>query len=275
MHVSMKNMTLGFLVLGLFAIGARAETLDEAVDGYLDVAAEDVFAQTAPKESPWDIKGGFGFTYRDGNTNVTNLAVIANADRAVGAKGLLKLYLQGLYTETEGVETGNEWIFLQRYEHSLNEKSRLWQQLWLETDSQESLALRWVLSLGYGYRLANTADEKFVMWGELGAGYRSDNFYGGADEGEAILQINVDWVWKITKTLTYKQLIQYWPSLSNGGEFLLVWNSTFSLPISEKWSFELIVQDKYNSQPVEGNEENDFAIILSLSFDFTKKKDEG
>ena len=90
---------------------------------------------------------------------------------------------------------------------------------------------------------------------------------------EAILQVNIDWTWKITKTLTYKQLIQYWPSLTNGGEFLLVWNSTFTMPISEAWSFELIIQDKYNSEPVPGNEENDFAIILSLSFDFTKKKD--
>jgi len=275
MHFSMKNMTLGFLVLGMFAIGARAETLDEAVDGYLDVAAEDVFAQAAPKESPWDIKGNLGLTYRDGNTNILNFAMLLDVRRSVGEKGLLSFILQGLYSQDDNVETGSEWILVQRYEHSLNEKSRLWQQLWLETDSQESLALRWVLSAGYGYRLVKTADDKFVMWGELGAGYRSDNFYGGEDEGEAILQINVDWVWKITKTLTYKQVIQFWPSLSNGGEFLLVWNSTFSLPISEKWSFELIVQDKYNSQPVEGNEENDFAILLTLSFDFTKKKDEG
>ena len=273
MHFSMKFTAIGFLILGLFAGVAHAETVDEAVDTYLEVDAADYLAQAAAEKSPWDIKGAFGFTYRDGNTNVTNLALMINVDRAVGEKGLLKMYLQGLYTETESVETGNEWIFVQRYEHSIDEKSRLWQQLWLETDSQESLALRWVLSLGYGYRLVKTADEKFVMWGEIGAGYRSDNFYGGADEGEAILQINIDWDWKITKTLTYKQLIQYWPSLSNGGEFLLVWNSTFSLPISDAWSFELIVQDKYNSQPVAGNKENDFAIILSLSFDFTKKKD--
>jgi len=127
-----------------------------------------------------------------------------------------------------------------------------------------------VLSAGYGYRLVKTADEKFEMWGELGAGYRSDNFYGGASEGEAILQVNVDWTWKITKNLTYDQVIQFWPSLSNGGEFMLVWISKFTLPISERWNFELIVQDKYNSQPVAGNEENDFAILMTLSFDFTK-----
>ena len=120
------------------------------------------------------------------------------------------------------------------------------------------------------YPFATVYDQEMSFYG-----YRQDNFYGGVDEGEAILQINVDWVWQVTETLTYTQVIQYWPSLTNSGEFLLVWNSTFSLPISERWSFELIIQDKYNSQPVAGNEENDFAILLTLSFDFTNKADKG
>ena len=112
------------------------------------------------------------------------------------------------------------------------------------------------------------------MWGEVGAGWSSETFYGGDSNDEGVLQLNLEWTWQITKALLYVQHIQYWPSLSNGGEFKLIWDSKFTMPISERWAFALIVQDQYNSDPQVGNENNDFTIIFTLNFDFTKKTKE-
>jgi len=84
MQLSMKFLAVGCLVFGLFAGAARAETVDDAIDSYLEIATDDFFAQAAPKKSPWAIKGNFGFTYRDGNTNITNFAMLVNAERNFG-----------------------------------------------------------------------------------------------------------------------------------------------------------------------------------------------
>ncbi|MHC4956402.1 MAG: DUF481 domain-containing protein [Planctomycetota bacterium] len=267
MQLWIRIIAVGFAAFTILAAPARAEGLDESIDGYLAQA-------DAPKAqaSPWKTDGGLGLTYRDGNSDVTNFYFGLNTERE-WTKSLLKFRFQGIYSRDSGTETASEWIMVQRYQYKLSERSRLWQQLWVETDSQESLALRLVLTGGYGYRFMKTKDDKFVWWGEIGAGYSTDNFYGGEDNNEAILQLNTDWDWQITKTLNYKQVIQLWPSLTNGGEFKLIWASTFSLPVSERWDFKLIIQDQYNSDPVEGNENNDFTLVFAINFKFNQPKE--
>ena len=238
------------------------ETRDEAIEVY--------FAQSdGAKELPWKIEGSLGFTMKDGNSDLLNFAARALFEKR-WVKDLLRFTLQSVYSEESKVETASEHILVQRWEHYLGEKHRLYQQLWLETDSQESLALRIVLSAGYGYRFVKS--EKFEMWGEVGGGWSSDTFYGGEEKNEGILQLQVEWTWQVTKTLLYKQVIAYWPSLSESGEFKFIWDSRFTLPVSDRWSLSLVVQDQYNSDPQPGNEKNDFTIIFTLNFDFTPKE---
>ena len=239
---------------------AEEETRDEAIEVY--------FAQAESKEKPWVIEGGLGFTYKDGNSDLLNFAFRGKFEKR-WTKDLLRLTLQSIYSEESGVETASEHILVQRWEHYFGEKHRFYQQLWLENDSQESLSLRLVLSAGYGYRFVK--NEKFEMWGEIGAGWSSDNFYGGDSNDEGIIQLQVEWTWQVTKYLKYEQSIAFWPSLSNGGEFKFIWDSKFTLPVSERWSLSLVVQDQYNSDPQPGNEKNDFTLLFTLNFDFTKK----
>ena len=250
----------------LFALGVPAfaqETRDEAIEIY--------YAETAEGPKPWKVEGGVGFTYKDGNSDLLNFALRASFEKQ-WIKDLIRFTIQSIYSEESGVETASEHIMVQRYEHYFGEKHRFWEQLWLETDSQESLSLRIILTAGYGYRFTKT--ETFVMWGEIGGGVQSDNFYGGDSKDEGVLQLNLEWTWQITKTLKWVQHIQYLPSLSNGGEFRFLWDSEFTLPVSERWSFSLILQDQYNSNPEAGNEKNDVTIIFTLNFDFTKKPEE-
>jgi len=248
------------LLVAISPVLAEEETRDDSIDDY--------FAQAAGEELPWVIEGGLGFTYKDGNSEVLNFALRGKVEKKWAAD-LLRFTLQSIYAENAGVESTSEHILVQRYEHYMGEKHRIWQQLWLETDSQESLSLRFVLTAGYGYRFVK--NENFELWGEVGGGWSSETFYGGASNDEGIAQININWTWQITKALKYIQNIQFWPSLSNGGEWKMIWDSQFIMPVSDRWSFALIVQDQYNSDPPAGNEKNDFTIIFTLNFDFTKK----
>jgi len=239
------------------------ESMVDAVDYYF-AAAE------GSAEKPWKIEGAFGFTFKDGNTDLINFAGRALIEKR-WEKDLFRVTVQSIYSEEEKVETASEHIAVQRYEHYLGEKHRLWQQLWLETDSQEALSLRIILTAGYGYRFVK--NEKFELWGELGAGWEGQTFYGGTDKNEGILQFTVTWTWQITDKLLYEQVFIFWPSLSDSGEYKFVSDSKFSTPISDRWSLVLIIQDKYDSNPEPGIENNDFTMILTLSFDFTKKEE--
>jgi putative salt-induced outer membrane protein YdiY len=261
-----KTLAPLLFLIAMIAAPVRAETvetLDDAIEGYVAQAA-------APKASDWQSDAGVGLTYKDGNSDILTLAITGNAKK-VWEKNALKFAFQGIYSRDQGVETASEWIMVQRFERTFgkDDKQRFWQQLWVETDSQEDLALRLRLTAGWGYRLAKTADDKFVMWGEIGAGYNTDNFYGGADNNEWVAQVNLDWTWKITKTLTYRQVIQWIPSLTNGGEYQFFWNSNFSMPISKRFEFNLTLQDKYNTAPAAGTEKNDFTLLFTLTYKFT------
>ena len=257
-----RTLALALFVLATPVLAESRETLDDAIEGYV--------AQTAgPKANDWQYDAGVGLTYKDGNSEILTLALTGNAKK-VWEQNALKFAFQGIYSRDEGIETASEWILVQRYERTFgkDDKQRFWQQLWLETDGQESLALRLRLTAGWGYRLAKTKDDKFVAWGEVGGGYNSDNFYGGGSNNEWVLQFNVDWTWKITKTLTYRQVIQFIPSISNGGEYQFFWNSVFTMPINKRFDFSLTLQDKYNSQPAAGTERNDFTLLFTLSYKF-------
>jgi putative salt-induced outer membrane protein YdiY len=139
----------------------------------------------------------------------------------------------------------------------------------LEHDEEEDLGLRIQLTFGYNRRLVKT--EKFELWGNIGAGVLHEEFFN-ASETEAILQLGVNFVWQITKTLTYTQVITFYPSLSNGGEFRMYWESTFTMPVSERVDLRLSIIDRYDSDPQAGIEENDLTIALSLAIKFTKPK---
>jgi len=261
-----KKSAPALFILAMVASPALAEsreTLDDALDGYVAQAA-------GPGATDWQYEGGVGLTYKDGNSEILTLAIVGNAKK-VWEKNALKFAFQGIYSRDEGIETASEWILVQRYERTFgkDDKQRFWQQLWVETDSQEDLALRLRLTAGWGYRLAKTKDDKFVMWGEIGAGYNTDNFYGGADNNEWVAQVNLDWTWKITKTLTYRQVIQWIPSITNSGEYQFFWNSNFSMPINKRFDFILTLQDKYNSAPAAGTERNDFTLLFTLNYKFT------
>ncbi|MEM8883512.1 MAG: DUF481 domain-containing protein [Planctomycetota bacterium] len=249
------------LVLGTPVWAAEVETREDAIEAY--------FAQAEGKELPWAVNGGIGLTFKDGNTDILTFAARLSAEKN-WERDLLRFTLQSIYSRDSGIETASEHILVQRWERYFGEKHRFWQQLWLETDSQESLSLRLVLTAGYGYRFVKT--ENFVLWGEIGGGYQGERFYGGRENNEGIAQINIEWTWQVTKQLLYEQVIQFWPSLSEGGEFKFIFDAKLTLPVSERWSFSLIVQDKYDSQPVDGNEKNDLTVIFTLNFDFTKKE---
>jgi putative salt-induced outer membrane protein YdiY len=269
-----KTLCALLLAAGL----ARAETIEQAVRGYLADAAEVPAAQTHPWDeggllaaaadatTPWDISGALGLTLTDGNSDTVSFTAGADAKRE-WPKWKLGMKIAILYGETEGVQTSSEWIFLERLERKLSEVATIFQDLLLEHDEEEDLRYRVQLTAGYNRRLKKTTD--FELWGNVGGGVLFEEFFNDS-ETEAILQAGINFTWQLTKHLTYVQIITFYPSLSEGGEFRFYWESTLTTPIGERFDLRLSIIDRYDSNPQAGVEENDLTIVLSLVIRFTK-----
>jgi putative salt-induced outer membrane protein YdiY len=172
-----------------------------------------------------------------------------------------------LYAESEDVESASEWIFLERLQRKLSERATIFQDLLVEHDEQEDLRYRIQFTLGYNRRLVKK--EKFELWGNVGGGVLHEEFFDES-ETEGIAQIGITFTWQITKNLKYEQILTFYPSLSEGGEFRMYWESVFTTPISDRFDLRLSIIDRYDSNPQPGIEENDLTIALSLAIKFTK-----
>ncbi|MHC4816974.1 MAG: DUF481 domain-containing protein [Planctomycetota bacterium] len=260
------------LCIALFCAAAQAETLEQAVHGYLadpDAEAAKPAAKPAPKQ-PWEITGGIGVAFTDGNSNTLTVAFTLNAKKEWGLwKSTTAVRIT--YAQADDVETASEWILIERFERILSERASVFLDLWLEHDEFESLNYRIQPTAGYNRRLVKK--ENFELWGNIGGGFVHNEYRVNPDT-EAIGQLGINWTWQITKQLLYEQVIVIYPSISYGGEGRLVFNAKFTTPISDRIDASLIITDQYNTMPVAGNKHNDVTVIFSLAIKFTKPPEE-
>ncbi len=237
----------------------ESETRDDSVAWYLaDVESRE--------EKPWTLVGGLGLTVKSGNTDL--LSFSANIQFAKQWEALkLKVALQSIYTTEDGEETASEHILTERLDRFMKETHRVSQSSWLETDSGESLSYRFWLTLSYGVRFTKT--ESFELWGDIGPGIEWEQYYGGDVNSAPFAVFSIDWDWQITKALLYEQIFRWQQYFEDNGRYKVFAEARFSIPISERWTFMLLIRDEFNSDPQAGNEDNDFTMIMTLNFNFT------
>jgi len=250
-------------VLLLASALARAEDLEQAVQGYLLAASEN----PPPPATPWDVSGALGLAVTQNGDAIT-LTFNFEGKREWDDLWKLALKIYGVYEETDNVTTSSEYAFTERLDRKLTEKSALFQTLYLEYDEIEDLDLRLIFTVGYTRKLVEK--EKFKLDGDVGVGWMHED-YTNTTNDDLIGQLGLRFEWQITKTLTYKQVFEYYPKLTDTPEFRFVSASTFTTPISDKIDANLVILDQYNSDTQAGPP-NDFKLLLTISIQFTKKK---
>ena len=255
------------LCVALFCAATQAETLEQAVHGYL---ADSDAAKPEPQGKPWEITGGLGFAFTDGNSNTMTLAATLDALREWG-HWKSKTVVRITYARSDSLETASEWILIERLERALSERASIFFDVWLEHDEFESLDYRIQPTAGYKRRLVKK--ENFELWGDVGGGFVHNEYRVNPDT-EAIGQLGIRFTWQITKNLNYEQVIMLYPSISQGGEGRLVFDAKFTTPISDRVDASLVITDQYTTNPPTGIKNNDVTVILSLAVRFTRPPEE-
>lgn len=141
------------------------------------LVASTAFAQVKT-DGQWRGAGGAALSATSGNSNTTALSVNGEMLRAT-AQDKITLGANTLYGRSEnaaGVSstTANKWAAAGQYDYNLRPALFVFGKLGFEGDTLIDLSLRSTLAAGLGYKLIDTKETSFNVFG--GVGYSTDQY---------------------------------------------------------------------------------------------------
>ncbi len=225
----------------VFSISEVNETFWEAIDAYTDLGMNIVRGNNQVTQVSFG--GGIGydatnFEFAIDATSITN--------EQTNAEDTRRDTLSAEYTQ----KFRNRWRGFASYS--------------FESDEQQNLNGRSLLSLAVGRQLTNSRRQRFQL--AAGAALNSEDFAGQPTEEslEGVLNAQYRLRSKVDFDLSYT----YLPNFEQSGRYRTQLDATLSLDLIADFDFKVIAYDRYDSQPPAGNDKNDTGITLALSWDY-------
>ncbi len=233
-------------------------------------------AQAKP-DGQWRGTGGAAFAASSGNTSSTSMLLNADAVRATaGDKTSLGGAINYATNKSGGASqtTANRWGLFGQYDLNLSPSTFVFGKLGLEGDKLIDLSLRTALAAGLGYKLINTEQTTFDLFGGLGhttdkygstqtiAGRRASSF------SRASLYLGEASSHKLSPTVSFKQRLELYPGLSGDKALLASFNAGLAVAMSSTLNLNVGLTDSYNSKPPAGAKKNDLALFTGVNLKF-------
>ncbi len=222
----------------------------------------------------WRGTGGAALSITSGNTDTQalNLAVdLASAtatDKITLGGGINygKSKVAGVTTTT-----ANKWAGAGQYDYNLNPKMFVFGKLGLEGDDLTDLALRTTLAGGVGYKLIESKELNFTLFG--GAAYSTDKYDVTKTIGSktaksfnrSSLFLAEESSHVLSSTTSFKQRLEVYPGLSGDKAQILKFTAGLSVAMSSTMSLNVGLADNYNSKPPAGVKKNDLGLITGIN----------
>jgi putative salt-induced outer membrane protein YdiY len=139
-----------------------------------------------------------------------------------------------------------------------------------EYDKPQMLDLRSVIGAGFGYKLIRSERTKLDLFG--GATYNRENYSNGLKRNSAEALFGDDLIFQLTDNVSIEQRFKAYPSLSNFGEFRVLFDASIVTNLNEWLGWQVTFGDPYNSNPVSGAVSNDILFTTGLRATFGRKK---
>ncbi len=240
-------------------------------------AATGALAQ-AKTDGQWRGAGGAALSATSGNTSSTSLLLNADAARATAAD---KITLGGNinYAKSKnaaGVDqtTANKWAGFGQYDYNLTPQLFAFGKLGLEADKLIDLSLRTSLAGGLGYKVINTEQTTFDLFG--GLGYTNDKYSvkqtiaGKTDTSfsRASVYLGEASTHQLSPTVAFKQRLELYPGISGDKAMLAKFNAGLAVAMSSTLNLTVGLTDSYNSKPPVGVKKNDLGLFTGINVKF-------
>ena len=137
-----------------------------------------------------------------------------------------------------------------------------------EFDQFQKLDLRNVLGGGIGYHVVKTQRTVFDVFG--GGAYDQAYYSTGATVKGAEVVAGEELSYKISNRSSFSERFQFFPSLSNTGQYRITFDSTVTTKISNWLNWQASFGDRYVSDPIPGIKKNDLLLTTGVRLTFGK-----
>jgi putative salt-induced outer membrane protein len=238
------------------------------------------FAADAPKtDGMWRGVGTAAFAITSGNTSSTSLLLNADTSRATEADkislGAMANYARSKNNgDADSKTTSNKWGLFGQYDFNLTPELFAFGRVGFDSDKIIDLNLRSSLAGGLGYKVINTTDTTFTVFG--GLGYTLDKYSVNQTVGNKTdsrfsrtsLYLGEESTHVLSSTVSFKQRLDLFPGLSGDKAFLAKFNAGLAVAMSSTMSLSVGVTDAYNSKPPVGVKKNDLGIFTGVNVKF-------
>ncbi len=226
-------------------------------------------AQTQPKpDGLWRGSLGAGLTATSGNSDTLTYTLNGEAVKRTQSDKL-NGYLQAVYglRDNNGIRERTSELLRGggAYNKDFDKRSFGFGALDLERNRVASLNLRSVVSAGVGYHVVKTDTLTFDV--STGPAYNRERFTTQTRNA-------MEWVFAeesthvLTRTVSFRQRLAYFPNLRDGGEFRAVFDAGFAIKVSDRWNATVTLNNRYQSNPVPGVKKNDLLFVTGLQYVF-------
>lgn len=230
-----------------------------------------------PADGQWRGSGGAAMSATSGNSSTQAVVLAADLSRATDAD---KISLAGAInygrSKADGVTstTANKWAATGQYDLNLNPRLYAFGKLGLEGDQLTDLQLRNTLAGGLGYKLVNTPELTFNVFG--GLAYSTDQYGSVQTVGDktakrfsrASLYLGEESSHQLSKNTSFKQRLELYPGVSGDKAVLLKFTAGLAVAMSGTTSVTVGLTDTYNSKPPAGSKKNDLGLFTGVNVKF-------
>jgi putative salt-induced outer membrane protein YdiY len=221
-----------------------------------------------------DFWGGFidtGFALARGNTQTLTFNLSGQAARTT-EKDKLGLYVLSLYSNNsatgKSVTTASLVGGGGRLELNINDKWFAFGQLGLLHDRFQQLDLRVVPAIGIGYHAVKTEATTFDL--SLGGSLNQEYFTNSISRTSGEVLLGEALRHKFSKVTTFDESLQFFPNLTDTGEFRYVFNMGLNTTLTKVLSWQITATNLYLSNPIPGTKTTDLVLTTGLRFTFGK-----
>lgn len=233
------------------------------------------YAQNEPKG--WSGVAGASLSLASGNSSNSSVLLNAEADRATETdKTTVGGMVNYAKNKTGGTNqtTANKWGVYGQYDFNLTPDVYAFGKLGLDGDKATDRSLRSAVAGGLGYKVINTSDTTFDVFG--GLGYTQDKYgVNQVIDGKTNTKFATTSIYlgessthQLSSSVSFKQRLDLYPGISGNKALIAKFNAGLSVAISTKLSLNVALVNTYNSKSAVGTKKNDMGLFTGMNTKF-------
>jgi putative salt-induced outer membrane protein len=213
----------------------------------------------------WDTGVNLGYSLTTGNIRSNTLAFDTLMSRQTNRDrtSLYAAYVESKNRSGDVTETtANTIRGGGRYEINLTNRWAAFGFADFEYNEIQLLDLRTVLGGGIGYYFIRNDRTQFQVFG--GAAYNREKYSTGLRRNSGELLVGQQLIYKISDRVNFQERLQFFPNMSDTGEYRITFDSAVITKLSKWLTWNVIVSDRYSSNPPSGSKNNDLLLTTGL-----------